>query len=276
MRAKLGRVVTALVGVNQVIAVCRQRVKHYHGVAKKKYDKSVAIAAEADRIRKKNPAEAEVLDRKANKLRAQSEHAARKSQQWVAKLKRHIQRRDDLETTKERLEARIKKLAPKCRVDGNKVVGGDWKKRLQTAMLTSAARCKSGARANFYSQPGTWDIKHCITGEARTHRSDCSSWFTSVYWTCNMPDPNGTNWGWGYTGTLVEHGIEISREEARHTPGAAVIYGTGVGHHVEMAIGDGTEHTIGHGSAPVDMGTFDMLGGPVRFFKFDHTYKLAA
>lgn len=278
LRAKAGRVATKIVGLNNAIGAARGRHRHFRGIAKKKWDKAVELRAEADKLRKKHPAEAAILNAKAAKLEAQSEHAHIKAEHVVGRIKRLIQERDDLEATEERLKARIKKLAPKCQVKGNKVIGGSWEKRLQTAMLTSAARCKKGERHNFYSQTGTFDAKHCITGPASTHRDDCSSWFGSVYWTANMPDPHRANWGSGFTGTLVAHGTQISREEARHTPGAAVIYGSGNGHHVEMAIGDGTEHTIGHGSDPVDMGVFDLFGpGEVmRFYKFDHTYKLAA
>lgn len=277
LRIKLGRVLKTLVGINNAIGFAQGRVQHFRGVAKKKYTKCVELRAQADKLRAKHPEEAAILNRKANKLEAQSRHASAKARQWIGKVKKHIQERDDLDVTKERLEARIKKLAPKCKVKGNKVIGGDWKKRLQVAMLTSAAHCKRGLRSNFYSQGGFWDIKHCITGPTPGHRDDCSSWFTSVYWTCNLADPNGTNWGWGFTGTIVGNWKQISREEARHTPGAAVIFGDGPGHHVEMAIGDGTEHTVGHGSDPVDMGIFDLLPGTVRFFAPpDHTYKLAA
>lgn len=278
LRAKLGRIAKGIVGLDNAIGFLQGRHRHFRGVAKKKWNKAVLLREEADKLRKKKPAEAAILNKKADKLEAQSEHAHVKAEQVIGKIKRLIQERDDLEVTAERLKARIRKLAPKCQVKGNKVIGGDWRKRLQTAMLTSAARCKAGARANFYSQTGAYDAKHCITGPAHTHRDDCSSWYASVHWSANMADPHRSNWTSGWTGTIVQYGIQISREEARHTPGAAVVFGDGPGHHVEMAIGDGTEHTIGHGSAAVDMGTFDLLGPgeTVRFYKFSHEYKLAA
>lgn len=277
LRAKAGRVAKRIVGENTVIAFCQSRVKHFHGVARKKYDKSIATTEEADKLRKHHAAEALILDRKATRLMAKSDHAHDKAEHWIAKTKHHIQIRDDLEDTAERLQARIKKLAPKPKVKGNKVVGGTWKERLQVAMLTSAANCKKGVRHNFYSQRGLWDIRHAITGPSLGHRDDCSSWFTSIYWSCNLADPNGTNYGYGFTGTIVNNWKQISRAEARNMPGAAVIFGPGDGHHVEMAIGDGTEHTIGHGSGPVDMGTFDLLSDQVRFFAPpNHQYRLAA
>jgi hypothetical protein len=277
LRAKLQRVTMRIVGLDRKIKFGQGRIKHYHGVARKKWDKAVELRAQADKLAKKDPEQAAILRKKADRREAQANHAHLKSENWVAKVKKHIQERDDLDATADRLRARIKKLAPKARVKGNKVVGGTWRQRLQLAMLTSAKNCASGVRHNFYSQGGYWDIKHCITGPTPGHRDDCSSWFTSVYWTCNLADPNGKNYGWGFTGTIVDNWKQISRAEARNTPGAAVIFGSGVGHHVEMAIGDGTEHTIGHGSGPVDMGTFNLLPGEVRFFAPpNHQYKLAA
>ena len=138
-------------------------------------------------------------------------------------------------------------------------------------MLTSAARCAKGTRTNFYSQVGAFDVQHSISGPSRDHRDDCSSWFTAVYWSCRWPDPGGTGYTGAYTGYLGTHGKEISREEAKHTPMAAVLFGSGTFDHVEAAIGDGTEHTIGHGSGPVDMGSFDLLPGPVEFRKYPHS-----
>ena len=138
-------------------------------------------------------------------------------------------------------------------------------------MLASAARCAKGRRPNFYSQVGAFDVQHCMSGPSRDHRDDCSSWFASVFWSCGLPDPNGTGYTGGWTGTLASHGKQISREEAKRTPMAAVLYGSAPFHHVEAAIGDGTEHTIGHGSAPVDMGSFDLLPGPVQFRKYPHS-----
>lgn len=277
LRIKVGRVVEQIMGLERSKDFREGRYHHFRGIAKKKYEKAVELRQQADKLRAKHPEQAAQLNRQANKREAQSQHAASKARLQLGKVKRLNAEIKDLDATKERLQARIKKLAPKPKVKGNKVVGGNWRQRLQLAMLTSAARCHSGARHNFYSQAGYWDIKHAITGPSPGHRDDCSSWFTSIYWTCNLADPNGTNFAYGFTGTIVENWKPISRAEARNTPGAAVIFGSGSGHHVEMAIGDGTEHTVGHGSDPVDMGTFDLLRDEVRFFAPpNHQYKLAA
>ena len=48
-----------------------------------------------------------------------------------------------------------------------------------------------------------------------------------------------------------------------------VVYGGGVGHHVEAYIGPG-DRTAGHGSAPVDFGRINLFGnGDFRCFIYD-------
>jgi hypothetical protein len=270
-KEKISKVDTKVAGVSASLTTAQKRWKHYHDIAVTTYKKSVAAQQRADKLRQKGrPDEAAVVDREAIRIEAQSMNAHAKAQEWISQVKQLKQRKEGLDNTEEMLGARLEKLrgekGPK--VKGNKVVGGTPEKRLQVCMLASAARCKSGKRPNFYSQFGAFDVQHCLSGPSHDHRDDCSSWFTSVYESCGLPDPNGTGYTGGYTGTLGTHGKQISREEAKRTPGAAVLFGSSPFHHVEAAIGDGTEHTIGHGSAPVDMGTFDLLGGPVQFRKY--------
>jgi len=168
-----------------------------------------------------------------------------------------------LETAQHALEYKVKLLSD-VTIKGNKATGGSRRDRLKAVALASAAACASGKRPNFYSQAGAFDVDHCITGERYGERSDCSSWFTSVYRSCGLADPNGERFTAGYTGTLVANGKRIDHPE----PGCAVIYGPGAGHHVEMYVGPGNK-TIGHGSAPVDAGVIDLFGdGDYRFFKF--------
>jgi hypothetical protein len=251
------------------LAHARDRHAHFHKIAAKAYNQFEKHTETATQLRKEKKLEAaQVYDRRAHRASVRSENAATEAQKWVGHIKDFLQQIHDLDVTEARLKARIKKTKG-VTIRGDKATGGDAHKRLQKVALASAAACASGRRRNFYSQSGTWDVDHCITGPAYGHRDDCSSWFTSAYHSCGLPDPNKSSYGSGYTGTLVAGGKQISREEARHTPGAAIIYGSGAGHHVEFAIGDGTEHTIGHGSSPVDMGIFDLFGdGDFRCFKF--------
>jgi hypothetical protein len=186
-----------------------------------------------------------------------------RAQFWLGRVKVLQQRINGLQTRQESLEAEAKK-ARRVKLVGNRASGGSKVGRLKAVAFTSAAACSSGKRPNFYSQAGSWDVDHCITGEHYGERSDCSSWFTSVYKSAGLPDPNGENYSGGYTGTLVANGKQISKPE----PGCAVIYGPGTGHHVEMYTGPGNR-TIGHGSAPVDPGVIDLFGdGDYRFFKY--------
>lgn len=176
-----------------------------------------------------------------------------------------------MKRTKAELEADAKEWREKhgVKIKGNKVTGGTKAQRLSAAARASAAACAAGKRPNFYSQAGSTTVDHCITGERHGERSDCSQWFTSVYYSCGLPDPNGYAYhGPMYTGSLGTHGRQISRAEAKKTPGAAVLFGSSPFHHVELALGDGSEATIGHGSAPIDRGTFGLLPGPVQFRKY--------
>lgn len=264
----------------------RQEWKEHHNTAAAAYDRfekrskrATALRKEAKKLRKDGKekradavlAEAREAESNAAKALAHSQAEASLAQEAVAEVKRLTQEIEGLERTEAELEARIKKLrgGTKVKISGNKVTGGTPKKRLQVAALTSAKKCATGARHNFYSQRGLFTVEKLISGEPYGYRSDCSQWFTSCYWSCGLPDPNGGPYGGTtYTGSLVENGTPCTREYARNNPGCAVIFGAGPGHHVEMSVGDGTEHTVGHGSAPIDMGTFDLLPGPVRFYKF--------
>jgi hypothetical protein len=273
-KEKLGKVDSKQTGVETALENARRRWKHFHDLAVRTYKKSVTAQERADKLRKQGkPGQAAKADRHAMGLEAQSVNAHSKAQEWISKVKELKARKEDLDNTEERLRARLERLRVKggAKIKGNKVVGGSPEKRLQACMLASAARCAGGKRPNFYSQVGAFDVQHCLTGPSRDHRDDCSSWFASVFWSCGLPDPNGTGYTGGWTGTLATHGKQISREEAKRTPMAAVLYGSAPFHHVEAAIGDGTEHTIGHGSAPVDIGSFDMLPGPVQFRKYPYS-----
>lgn len=259
LRDKLGKVSKAI-GLNAAaLGVLRARHARLHKKAAKSYNRSVkALQKATDYRREGKKSAAAVWDQRATKAKLNSEALSNKARKLVGPIKARVQRANDLDATHDRLKARLKKIT-----------GSGAPHRLQKTALESAAACASGRRHNFYSQTGAWDVFHCVSGPVYGHRDDCSSWFTSVYWACKLPDPNKSGYGSGYTGTLVAGGHQISIEEARHTPGAAIIYGSGAGHHVEFAIGDGTDHTIGHGSAPVDMGVFNLFGnGDYRCFKY--------
>lgn len=135
-------------------------------------------------------------------------------------------------------------------------------------------------QAPRYSQAGSWSLTYFPGGEPSGVRSDCSQWFTKIYFHAGLPDPNGQGYAGGYTGTLGAHGHAIDRSELK--PGDPVLYGSYPHHHVEMYVGTGEDlskelraelarrgfdhnSTIGHGSPPVDEGTVDLLSGPKSF-----------
>jgi hypothetical protein len=287
LRAKLNRLRGKAQTKGQLLHQLQVQWKQNHDAAAKAFArfeaqtrKGTDLRREAKTLRKADkPQKAEeklqeavVHEQLAAKAKAHSDAEAHAAQQLVPKIKRLKREVDGLETDVASLEAQLKaaKQGGGVRIQGNKATGGTARKRLQVVALASAHACATGARHNFYSQTGDWDIDHCITGPAIGHRDDCSSWFTSVYKSCGLPDPNKSRYGSGYTGTLVAAGTPVSCEYARNNPGCAVIYGSGPGHHVEFSIGDGSENTVGHGSAPVDRGVFDLFGPsePPRFFKF--------
>jgi hypothetical protein len=147
----------------------------------------------------------------------------------------------------------------KLHVQGNKGSGGTPRERVRAVAEAAAA---NGGRHSFYSQSGTWTVHYAVTGEPWGYRSDCSQWVTSAYWSAGLPDPNGTGYTGGYTGTLGARGREISRSEIR--PGDLVLFGPFPHHHVELIV-DSNGRTVGHGSPPVDHGTIDLLAGEKHF-----------
>jgi cell wall-associated NlpC family hydrolase len=208
---------------------------------------------------------AEKEDKNALRLSHVAYKNHQRAQYWLGVVKKLTQRVEGLETTQAELEAERQKLS-KVTIEGNAASGGTRRQRLRAVALSSAAACASGKRPNFYSQPGSWDVDHCITGERYGERSDCSSWVTSVYKSAGLADPNGANFTGGYTGTQVANGTQIDHADLK--PGDLVIYGSGAGHHVEMFVGPG-EKTIGHGSAPVDAGVVNLFGdGDCRCFRY--------
>lgn len=266
VRAALAAVAEKLALNKPLLGRAQRRYKANRKRAYVAHNQQVKAQGAADRLRTEgHSAKARRRDRKAARLGHVAYRNHLRAQFWLGRVKVLVARVHKLETDQEKLQAELRKFN-KVTIRGNSATGGSKHERLKAVALKSAANCASGARNNFYSMPGSWDIDHCITGESYGERSDCSQWFTSVYRSAGLPDPNGERYAGGYTGTLVANGRQISRDELR--PGDAVIYGGGVGHHVEMFVGPG-DRTIGHGSAPVDPGVIDLFGdGDYRFFSY--------
>jgi peptidoglycan hydrolase-like protein with peptidoglycan-binding domain len=80
--------------------------------------------------------------------------------------------------------------------------------------------------------------------------TDCSEYVTTIYCWAGAPDPNGQNYnGYGYTGSLLDHGISIMAYAAQ--PGDVVIWGRWPGHHTAMVYSNEDHHDpelASHGS----------------------------
>ena len=87
-------------------------------------------------------------------------------------------------------------------------------------------------RSHFsYSQgPHRWD--QITKPWALPIMTDCSGWATTCFSWSHLPDPNGQHYSWGYTGTLVTNGHEVSLADLE--VGDLVIYGPGTGEHVAI------------------------------------------
>jgi hypothetical protein len=95
--------------------------------------------------------------------------------------------------------------------------------------------------------------------------TDCSGFATLCYHDAGAPDPNGLNYdGTGYTGTLLDHGVEVPHPE----PGDLVFYGPGTAYHVAVVVEAGADPlTVSHGeeSGPEYVRVSQDNRQPVRF-----------
>lgn len=239
----------------------RRREDKYKGHAKK-------AEALADKLRARGGygiGAAELQDHKAARFRRKGDRDHDRAIYWRGKIKncvKRIHKLDELQKKAEAEEAKWRKDHGVV-IEGNRVVGGNPRKRWVTACTTSVQNCSTGKRRNFYSQAGSWDVEHEISpGPAYGERSDCSQYVTGMAWSAGVPDPNGAAFTGGFTGTLVGqyNGWKRVSETSMKAHGwGYVVYGGGTGHHVEAYIGPG-ERTAGHGSPPVDYGVIDLFG----------------
>jgi hypothetical protein len=266
IRARLAELSEKLQSKKALLAKARRRYKAMRKRAFVAHNKQVKAQARADKLRAAgHEAQAEQADREALRFSHVAYKNHQRAQYWLGKVKtyvKHVHKLDLLaDKAQEEQISWIHKHDPK--IEGNRVVGGTTKQRWITACTTSVENCSGGKRRNFYSQTGSWDVKHEIaSGPEYGERSDCSQYVTGMAWSAGLPDPNGANWTGGYTGTLIgEHNgwKRVSETSMKAHGWGYVVYGGGTGHHVEAFIGPG-ERTAGHGSAPVDYGVINLFG----------------
>jgi len=266
IRAALAKLADALKLQHRLRARAQRRYKANRRRAFIAHNEKLRAMAKADRMRMGGHPRAE---RRAGREADRAHHRElanhHRAQHYLGVIKRKQRQIHKLKTRQSDLEAELKKLS-KVTIKGNKAEGGTPGQRWKAVCLASVANCSSAKRRNFYSMAGTWDIDHVITpGEEYGERSDCSSTVTGWAKAAGLPDPNGTDWTGGYTGTLIReaNGWKGVSESAMRKKGwGYVVYGSGTGHHTEAYIGPGNR-TAGHGSAPVDFGVIDLFGtGP--------------
>lgn len=284
LKKHLGKVLDKLVDKRHRVSWQYRRWKVWDRKADRAHEAALDLRARADRERAAgNHQAAAALDGQAIKRQAKADKfraLARIKVGRIKILKRHVLKLDRLaDQLRDEIEEWIRENRVKVDVLGNRVTGGTDKQRFRTAALTSSKRCLTGKRPNWYSMLGGWIVSKCFTGEPSGSRSDCSQWLTSVCLAAGLPDPNGTNWTGGWTGTLVEgHNgwHQCSEADMKRKGFGYVVYGYGPGHHVEAFVGPGEKDhqgsafanlTIGHGSAPIDPGVIDLFGdGNYRCF----------
>jgi hypothetical protein len=293
IKAALEGVARALKLQHALRAKAVRRMTARHKEQEKAERQAAAARAEADRLRKEahhlntfgpdeNQAKAQSLtakakrkDEKALTLDAKAAKAKSKAIVFKQRAKRKTQQIEKLEVRSDQLHKKLEAMTPHVGKDGRVAGAKNDGEAFIFANRYIASKCASGDRPNFYSMEGPgFNVKHALLKGGQEHigqlsgeRSDCSLYGTEACWASKLPDPNGTDFTGGFTGTgLGQHnGWKIVSEEAMRKKGwGIVIYlrweGDTEGHHWENYIGEGGTETIGHGSAPVDPGVIDLFG----------------
>lgn len=262
IRARIAKLTERLVSKKALLAQARRRYKANRRRAFKAHNQQLAAQARADKLRAQgHPAQAEAEDRNALRLNHVAYKNHMRAQYWLGKVKvlvRHAHKLDDL-LQKAEIERTAWQKKHGVEVNGNKVTGGTPRQRLRAAIHAAAHNCATGKQNNYYSMSGASpDHSHTIQEMPYGHRFDCSSFADGIYECCGLPNPSGTTDGSGYTGTEGSHGKQVSRAKAQ--TGDLILYGPYPHHHVEVVDDPARETTIGHGSAPIDAGIWNLFG----------------
>lgn len=290
LRAKLGALTHSLRVQEPLHARAVRRMQARHRGQEKAEAQSRAARGKADALRaaghklltfgapnfdqaagERKLRRAERKDRKAMGFDVKAEREKSRAVTWRGRARKIAKRIHGVEDDLAAIRKQVDQLAP--RVDGNHVVGGDEFERWLVCLNTVAERCATGARSNFYSMAGSWDVDHLLTGESSGERSDCSQGQTAAIKACGFPDINGEDFHGGFTGTMTRAAGRWKQVSLEHMlkarrPGV-IVYGSGNGHHTEgwcpSLDDDGNfidaMRTVGHGSPPWDPGTVHLFGG---------------
>lgn len=229
----------------------RRRAKHFRELAQREHERH--LQAEAN---------GRVLKAERHKRRA--ERRQKKAIFWKGRIKKDLAAIQHLE---ERVAKREAELADWIKEHGvvfegpNKVRGGTPHQRLRAAILAAWRNYRNGDQPGYYSQTGGQrDYDHALYHYPPGRIWDCSTFADGAYLCCGLEAPSGprTRELGGWTGTQAEHGRIIPEKDAKS--GDLVLYGPTPHHHVEVVLDPREKTTIGHGSAPVDPGVFDLFG----------------
>lgn len=272
LREQIEAIKATLAGAETKFEVAGNRWEANHDRAHEQHRQ--AIKAEHDAEHAKNQHHLALAKHevdKAHRCHYRALKAHMRAEHFVGKAKEYAAEVHGLKESLARKEGKLDALEVKHGPhidprDRERVIGGTPKQRIEFA-----ARWSDIHSSLYYSQSGREDIRHGLNGPPSGARYDCSSWFTSIYWSCGLPDPNGHNYERGavmYTGTLGEHGKPIS--EHMLDTGDAILYGYAPFHHVEMKIGSiqETHETIGHGTSNTNIGIVALLPGHREFRRF--------
>jgi hypothetical protein len=131
------------------------------------------------------------------------------------------------------------------------------RQRTVRASLKHNANILAWNRGSVHYTQGSlrWSWKH-HDGLHLPFYGDCSSTVTCLYWLAlkayGIGDIlNGLHWQAGYTGTLANHGRQVSGRPGTRRVGDLVLYGYGFPfHHVAMVIAPGMVFTHGSEAGP--------------------------
>jgi hypothetical protein len=256
-----------------------KRMQGRHDGQKKAEGQAEAAVMKADELRAEgHTARAARKDAKAGKLNVKVEKEKTRAVFWRGKTRDLAKRVAGVETDIAAVRKEIAALGPRVDTGKSKVTGGSFAERWRLSNLTSVECCSSARRRNAYSQVGHLDISHPYgPGPAAGMRDDCSSYITSQALATGAGDPNNSGFdGQGYTGTLVSGSNgwkEVNLERMIKARQGYIVYGSGDGHHVEAYCPSESDssRTVGHGSAPVDVGMLHAFGTSEveRYFIYD-------
>lgn len=145
-------------------------------------------------------------------------------------------------------------------------LAGTKRLRARAYVVRVALLCwRNAASMNYTQGARRWDgiklKKNGLKGQFPNY-ADCSSFATWILWVVLVNHfglkkdiVNGTGWGWGYTGTLVKHGIQV-KHRVNWRRGDLIFYGDpfGASGHVAVYIGLGLVISFGSQPGPFKLG----------------------